>query len=115
MGLTDRFGVLSLFSSHILRRYKKLESQVLTLAKSVSQLSTDIQFNYMLNDEMAALRHEISMLKSQISNLKQSVSGLCKSQQHQTAADHHHQQPGPGAAATLGKGKESKKVDKLKR
>lgn len=100
------------------RRYKKLESQVLTLAKSVSQLSADIQFNFMLNEEMESLRHEVEMLKSQMSNVKQNVASLSKSQQ-QVAAVNQHQQQQQQLCTTLNRAtaaaKEPKKVDKLKR
>lgn len=105
-----------LLSRQLSRRYKKLESQVLTLAKSVSQLSADIQFNYMLNEEMESLRHEVEMLKSQMSNVKQNVSTLSKSQHQQ---QHQQQQQQASSqqqvAATLNRSKEPKKVDKLKR
>lgn len=104
---------LSYCARQMTRRYKKLESQVLTLAKSVSQLSADIQFNYMLNEEMESLRHEIEMVKSQMSNLKQSVSSWCKSQQHQQLQQ--QQQAAQQTTVTLNRSKEPKKVDKLKR
>lgn len=105
---------LSFFDSQVTKRYKKLESQVLTLAKSVSQLSADIQFNYMLNEEMDGLRHEIEMLKTQIVTMKQHISTLNKTQQHQQ--QQHQQVVAQQANATLNRNsKESKKVDKIKR
>lgn len=102
------------------RRYKKLESQVLTLAKSVSQLSADIQLNYMLNEEIGGLRHDIEMLKSQMSGVKQCVMSMNKgastSHQHQTNVQQQQQQTTTSAPTNAAPKKDTtKKVDKLKR
>lgn len=52
-------------------RCKRLEAQVLTLAKSVSQLSIDIQCNHTMNDQIQTLRNEIEIMKSQLITMKQ--------------------------------------------
>lgn len=116
--ISGHFCLSFLLCRQLSRRYKKLESQVLTLAKSVSQLSADIHF--MLNEEMESLRHEVEMLKSQMSNVKQNVSSLSKSQQQVVAVNQHQQQQlcttlNRNTALTAAAAKEPKKVDKLKR
>ena len=75
-------------------RCQRLESQVLTLAKSVSQLSIDIQYNYTLNDQIQCLRHDMEMLRSQMVIIKQNIVQQSNNKLTQMNENHHnhHQQ-----------------------
>ncbi|OTF80517.1 Sterile alpha motif-containing protein, partial [Euroglyphus maynei] len=67
-------------------------SQVLTLAKSVSQLSIDIQYNYTLNDQIQNLRHDMEMLRSQMVIMKQSFVQQSNNNKLNENHNHNHQQ-----------------------
>ena len=115
-------------TSQVLVRCQRLESQVLTLAKSVSQLSIDIQYNYTLNDQIQSLRHDMEMLRSQMVIIKQSFVQQSNNKLTQMNENHHnhHQQQQPQQSNHLVNGKtshskesnnniNSKKVDKIKK
>ncbi|XP_027197571.2 uncharacterized protein LOC113791920 isoform X1 [Dermatophagoides pteronyssinus] len=118
-------------NSQVLVRCQRLESQVLTLAKSVSQLSIDIQYNYTLNDQIQCLRHDMEMLRSQMVIIKQNIVQQSNNKLTQMNENHHNhhqqqQQQQPQQSNHLVNGKtshskesnnniNSKKVDKIKK
>lgn len=104
------------------RKYTKLETQVLTLAKSVSQLSTDIQMNYILSDQVESMRHEMEQLKRQMMSMHQSMMQQQQQQQQNQSLSSNHHHNHQNHANTLPNGstnnflkKDVKKVDKFKR
>ena len=52
------------------RRLKRLEGHVITLAKSVAQLSSEIRSNHCLMKEVETLRKDIDIIQEQFKTMK---------------------------------------------
>ena len=76
---------------HSSRRIKRLESHVITLARSVAQLSTDMRSNHSISEEMDNLRQDVDLIRNQLVALKQSISVNGFTQASKT---YHHQSNG---------------------
>ncbi|XP_054169107.1 dentin sialophosphoprotein-like [Oppia nitens] len=60
--------------SHSSRRLKRLETHVITLARSVAQLSTEMRYNHSISEEMENFRQEMHLIREQMLAIKQNIS-----------------------------------------